>query len=82
MLKNTKYETIDNDGNLLFNAIDIEPTKIDARMEDSIKNQYQQNDFFLADSSFDVHPDFKLHSGVCTTLGKGMSWQFVVNLPL
>ena len=48
LLKNTKYETIDNDGNLLFNAIDIEPTKIDAMMEDSIKNQYQQNNFFLA----------------------------------
>ena len=25
-----------------------------------------------ADSLFGVHPDYKSHSGVCTTLGRGM----------
>ena len=48
LLKKTKYETIDDDGNLLFNVIDIEPTKIDAMMEDSINNQYQHNNYFIA----------------------------------
>ena len=28
--------------------------------------------FLYADSSFGVHPDFKSHSGVSTTLGRGM----------
>ena len=43
-----KYETIDSEGNLLFNNIDIEPTKLDAMMEDSLGNQIQQNNFFIA----------------------------------
>ena len=48
LLKKVKYETIDSEGNLLFNNIDIEPTKLDAMMEDSLGNQIQQNNFFIA----------------------------------
>ena len=48
LLKKVKYETIDSEGNLLFNNIDIEPTKLDAMMEDSLGNKLQQNNFFIA----------------------------------
>ena len=48
ILKNIKYQTIDNEGNLLFNNIDIEPTKIDAMMKDSLGNRIQQSNFFIA----------------------------------
>ena len=48
ILKSIKYQTIDNEGNLLFNNIDIEPTKIDAMMKDSLGNRIQQSNFFIA----------------------------------
>lgn len=50
LLKKIRYETIDNEGNLLLNNIDIEPTKIDAMLKDSAENQLQQNNFFIAGS--------------------------------
>ena len=50
LLKKTRYQTIDNEGNLLLNNIDIEPTKIDALLKDSAENQLYQNNFFIAGS--------------------------------
>ena len=50
ILKKPMYQTIDNEGNLLLNNIDIEPTKIDAMLKDSAENQLYQNNFFIAGS--------------------------------
>ena len=52
LIKQTKYETIDNEGNLLFNNIDIEPTKMDALMQDSIENQLYHNSIFIVGTVF------------------------------
>jgi hypothetical protein len=43
----TKYDTIDDDGNLLLNNTDIEPTIIDAMMKDSRETLIQQNNVYI-----------------------------------
>jgi hypothetical protein len=48
--QSTKYDTIDNDGNLLLNNTDVKPTIIDAMMKDNRETLIQQNNVYIVGS--------------------------------
>jgi hypothetical protein len=48
--QSTKFDTIDDDGNLLFNNTDINPNIIDAMMKDTRETLIQQNNVYIIGS--------------------------------
>jgi hypothetical protein len=46
-MNTTKYDTIDDDGNLLINNTDINPNIIDAMMKDTKETLIQQNNIYI-----------------------------------